>query len=341
LREIGGYFGLEKLSSNEYHNALIPLNTASNALLYILKAKKIRKLYIPYYLCDSIKKMLEHNNYDFGYYNIGADFEPMFDVPLGDEEYLLIVNYYGQLTDEVIGLLKKKHKKIIIDNVQSFFQKPINGIDTFYSCRKFFGVPDGAYLSTDVLFNENLGKDISGDRMKHILGRFEAGASDYYKDFQKNELDIKDEPLKWMSDFTHNILGAIDYEAVRKIRNENFAKLHENLKVINKLEPAIPDAPFAYPLEIKDRTGLWGQMPATFPGNESIRKHLIDKKIYIPTLWTNVLNDTDEGSIEYKYAANILPLPCDQRYGPDDMEYIIHNIQEEVENGQKTLSTGV
>jgi hypothetical protein len=30
-----------------------------------------------------------------------------------------------------------------------------------------------------------------------------------------------------------------------------------------------------------------------------------------------------EDSIEYKYAANILPLPCDQRYAIEDMEYLL------------------
>ena len=35
--EIGGYFGLEPLISNEYYKDLIALNTARNALLYILK----------------------------------------------------------------------------------------------------------------------------------------------------------------------------------------------------------------------------------------------------------------------------------------------------------------
>ena len=56
--EIGGYFGLESLISNEYHKGLVALNTARNALLYVLRARKIKKLYIPYYLCNSISEIL-------------------------------------------------------------------------------------------------------------------------------------------------------------------------------------------------------------------------------------------------------------------------------------------
>ena len=40
-----------------------------------------------------------------------------------------------------------------------FYAKPIHGNDTFYTCRKFFGVPDGAYLYTDKLLDEEFSKN--------------------------------------------------------------------------------------------------------------------------------------------------------------------------------------
>ena len=63
--EIGGYFGLEPLISNEYYKDLLALNTARNALLYILKARRIQKLYIPYYLCDSVSEMCDREGYTY------------------------------------------------------------------------------------------------------------------------------------------------------------------------------------------------------------------------------------------------------------------------------------
>ena len=59
MREIGGYFELEHLISNEYHKNLLTLNSGRNSLIYILKSKKIEKIYIPYYLCDSIYNSLK------------------------------------------------------------------------------------------------------------------------------------------------------------------------------------------------------------------------------------------------------------------------------------------
>jgi hypothetical protein len=316
MKEIGGYFGLDQLVNNEYHKDLIALNTGRNALLYLLKAKNIQKLFIPFYLCNSISYMLEKHEFDFEYYRIDADFKPIFNKKLCEDDYLYIVNYYGQLTNDKVICIKQKYGNIILDNTHAFFQKPIDGIDTIYSCRKFFGVPDGAYLSTNSVLDEEMEIDISKDRMTHILGRFEGTASDYYSNFQENDASFKFEPLKYMSKLTHNVLGAIDYMKVKQIRNENFAYLESELALYNKLTLTRPDGAFTYPLYIDK-------------GIEII-KTLAQKRIYIPTFWPNVITNTFEEWIEHDYAANILPLPCDQRYSLEDMKQIIWELKKQL-----------
>lgn len=309
MKEIGGYLELDWLVKKPYHENIIELNTARNALIYLIKSKRIEKLYIPYYLCDSISGILEMYKVEFEYYNIDKLFNPIFNIDLNTKEYLYIVNYYGQINNEKIIKLKERHTNIIVDNTQSFYQDALLGVDTIYSCRKFFGVPDGAYLYTDTILKQNLEVDISKDRMTHILGRFEVNASDYYKDFKENDEVFKVLSLKEMSYLTRNILGAIDYDKVREIRNQNFIYLHENLKSTNILEIILPDGAFAYPYYVANGV--------------EVRKKLINKKIYIPTLWPNVINDNYKDSIEYDYAANILPLPCDQRYSVEDMQILL------------------
>lgn len=316
MKEIGGYFELEQLIRNEYYNDLIPLNNGRSALLYILKAKKIKKIYIPYFLCNSVSDLLRREGFDFEYYNIDSEFKPVFNKSLASHEYLYIVNYYGQFNNNYVIQLKKQYHQIILDNTHAFFQRPIDNIDTFYTCRKYFGVPDGAYLSTEVTLKDDLEIDISKDRMIHILGRYEGIASDYYFDFQNNNKRFKNEKLKHMSKLTHNILGAIDYDKVIKIRNSNYAYLDIKLSVYNKLKLTVPVGAFAYPFYIEN--GI------------EIRRTLAQKNIYIPTLWPNVIKENVHDSIEHKYASNILPIPCDQRYGIDEMQYIINCIFEEV-----------
>jgi hypothetical protein len=165
--------------------------------------------------------------------------------------------------------------------------------------------------NSDIL-TEELEEDKSKDRMIHILGRYEGQASEYYKDFRDNDESFKELPLKGMSNLTKNILGAIDYERVLELRNKNFRYLYDRLNETNILDIKIPNGAFAYPYYIKN--GI------------EVRKKLVEKKIYIPTLWPNVLRKSDKNSIEYDFAANILPLPCDQRYIVDDMKHIVEMI---------------
>ncbi|MDD4170572.1 MAG: hypothetical protein PHD36_10050 [Desulfotomaculaceae bacterium] len=316
MREIGGYLGLEAILGSEYYGDLIALNTGRNALLYLLRAKQIEKLYLPFYLCNSVSELCINHNYEIEYYNIDGHFIPIFNKPLTDNEYLYVVNYFGQLTVERILSLKEQFMRIIVDNSQAFFQRPLPGIDTIYSCRKFFGVPDGAYLAAEVPLSKNLKADVSYKRMAHILGRYEGAAADFYEQFRHNEESLKTEPLKIMSRLTHNLLGAIDYEQVCRIRTENYAFLDSKLRGLNKLKPICPEGPFAYPFYVKN--------------GSAIRKDLADEKIYIPLFWPNVLTDTPAGSIEYDFTSNILPLPCDQRYNLEDMKHMLTCIEKAV-----------
>lgn len=311
MKEIGGYFGFEKLISNEYYPDLIAVNNARNALAYIIKARNIKKLHIPYFLCDSVTKVCDREMINYEYYHIGSDFLPIFEKKLSPNEYLYIVNFYGQIDNTLVHELAIKYKYIIFDNVQAFFQTPVEGIDTIYSCRKFFGVPDGGYLATNKIIKDLLQIDSSKERMKHILGRFEGSASDYYSDFKANDALFAELELKQMSALTHNILGAIDYDSVKRQRNSNYIALNEHLKDKNLLSLIMPIGPYCYPFYCKN--GM------------KIKKKLAERKIFVATLWPNVLN-MDE-SIERDYAENILPLPCDQRYDVNDMLFVVKEIK--------------
>lgn len=313
MKEIGGYFELENFVNNEYYQNLIALNSGRNALIYILKARKANKLYMPYFLCDCVFDAVVKNGYEVEYYNIDENFVPIINKSINDGEYVYVVNYYGQLSSKKLLELQREYKNIILDNTHAFFQKPLSNIDTIYNCRKFFGVPDGAYLSTNVIYNGDLELDVSNKRMEHLLGRFEESASNYYQSFSEHENKFICEPVKYMSKLTHNLLGAIDYNRVIKVRKENYEYLSKELDKYNKINLNDCNVAFAYPCYLSEAS--------------AVRKKLIEKNIYVPTLWPNVLADMDKQSLEYDYAQNILPLPCDQRYTLDDMKTIVKELK--------------
>ncbi len=315
MKEIGGYLELEEFQGEEFYSDAVPVNNARNGLLYLIKARNIRKLYIPYYLCDSVTGLCEREGCLYDFYPIHEDLTPAFEGSVREGEYLYVVNYFGRLDDTKILALKAHYKNVILDNVQAFFHQPLNGIDTIYSCRKFFGVPDGGYVATDARLPDELPVDVSKDRMRHILGRYEgSSASDFYNDFKANDHSFKALELRKMSRLTHNLLKVIDYEKVRKKREENYAFLADNLKAVNRLPDIRPVAPYMYPFYCQH-------------GME-VKKILASRKIYIPTLWPNVLEC--DCPLEKDYAENILPLPCDQRYDLNDMEYLLVELRKEI-----------
>lgn len=312
MKEIGGYIELDTFHMPMLHEEALKLNCGRNALWYILKAKGIHKIWMPKFMCDSCNGVLKAENVIVKLYSVGLDFLPKNLHPMEDE-WVYLVNYYGQVSNDYVIKFMKNHSKIIVDNSQAYFQMPVPGVDTLYTCRKYFGVSDGAILYTDAMMEEELPIDESFERIHYILGRYERTAGEFYAEASHNNEIFSNEPIKKMSKLTNNLLRGIDYESVKVQRTNNFAFLHQNLYLINKLSLTVPEGAFMYPLYIKN--------------GAEIRKILQAKKIYIPTLWPDVFEICKKDDLEYDMAKNILPLPVDQRYSRKDMEYIISEVQ--------------
>lgn len=310
MKEIGGYMELEHFHGREFHENAIGLNCGRNALVYLIEAQQIKSIYLPYFLCSDVMEVCKRCSVSLHFYSIRENFTPIIPDAFSSSDWLYVVNYYGQLDDTF--LLGLREKNLIVDNAQAFFRMPLPDVPTLYTCRKFFGVSDGAYLYTNKLLERNLEIDESFNRIGFVLGRFERPASEFYQEASDNNDFFSSQPVKQMSPLTQNFLKAIDYELVRTIRNENFSYLHSVLRKDNRLTLVNPDGAFAYPLYHED--GI------------RIRKQLAQNKIYIPTLWPNVLDTCPVNSIEYQYAANILPLPVDQRYGEEEMKMMVEKI---------------
>ena len=133
---IGGYFELELQRGLEYHRDCIALNTGRNALEYILKVNGYNRVFIPYYTCEVLLEPFKKTKTKYGFYNINEKFKPINLPDLGENDALLYTNYYG-INESTVRQLKKKYSNLIVDNSQAFFDQPLYGTETFYSCRKF------------------------------------------------------------------------------------------------------------------------------------------------------------------------------------------------------------
>lgn len=316
MSEIGGYIEFEHNHGLMLHEEMLALNCGRAALAYLIEARSIKTIWLPTYICDSVSKQCDALQVSIKWYFIGSSFEPVWDFTVASDEYLYLVDYYGQLNNEqILHALEVSHGNLIVDEAQNYFCEPRYGIDTLYTCRKFFGVPDGAFLSTDAQVNRELPQSESFEHMRFLLGRFERTASEFFAESQENNHRFVDEPVSRMSLLTENILRGIDYEYVRSKREENYKVLAKALEPNNALVLNMPPAPFAYPLYVEN--------------GPTVRKHLAAKGIYISTLWPNVVTNAPIDTVASKYARNILPLPVDQRYGPEEMHVILVALQEE------------
>lgn len=308
MKEIGGYIEIDRYTLPMLHEGAIAVNCGINALAYLIEARNIKKIVMPKYLCHSMPDVCLRHGVLVRSCSVGSDFRYGED-ELEEDEWLLLVNYYGQIDNATIQKLSEQYHHVIVDNTQAYFQTPVAGVDTFYSCRKFLGVPDGAFLYTEARLARSLTRDESFEHMHFLLGRFERIASEFYSEYTANNARFAKEPIKQMSKLTENLLHGIDYEQIKHRRTENFIYLHRALADRNKLRLIVPDGPFMYP--------FWTE------NGVALRKELQKRKIYIPTLWPNVLETCAPDTVEYDMAANILPLPCDQRYGMEEMEAML------------------
>lgn len=314
MKAIGGYFELEVVRKEEYHSNAIRLNSGRSALEYIILCNGYKKIYIPFFTCDVVLEPLLRNNIKYEFYNIDENLEPVFDFNiLCDDEAFLYTNYFG-VKDTYVQSLSIAVKNVIIDNAQSFYSYPVQNADSFYSPRKFFGLPDGGYAYTKITCKKNLEKDNKSiQRMSHLLIRLSQDAEQGYSDFVRNDKSLVNEPMLQMSNLTEMLLKGIDYINISNKRKNNFDVLHEVLgqKNLFKIEKDPSQTPMIYPYRTADKY---------------LRRKLIENRIYTAKYWPNVEKWTKKSSLENRLSEEFIHIPIDQRYNEDDMKYILTNI---------------
>jgi hypothetical protein len=314
MLKIGGYFELELPKGKELHKNCVRLNSGRNSLEYILRANEYKKIFIPYYTCSVVMEPIIKLNIDYEYYRIDRNFLPM-QISVGKNDAILYTNYFGIMSDN-IPQLRAKHENIILDNTQAFFAKPLSDVDSFYSCRKYFGVPDGGYVYSRKKLADKFERNKIIDNTSHLLERIENGPESGYKSFIRNDKAFDNKPILKMSRLTEKIMQSIDYDYVYSRRNQNFKYVHSRLSDRNQFTVPISNnicGPLVYPFLYEHNT---------------LRDELIEKKIFIPLYWENVLRQVQIGTREHNLAKYLLPLPIDQRYSIKHMRQMCDMIEQ-------------
>lgn len=308
MQEIGGHFIFERFDDNQYHDTNLLLSSGRNCLRYIIQKRNIKTIHLPYFLCETLEDICRKENVEIKFYFIDKDFSPLISKDnLRENEFVYIVNFYGMIPPSKLKELESTFKNVIIDSTHDFFDKTKFDADIIYNYRKYFGVPDGACIISDLKLDNSYPKSDSSKKVEELILREEKDMFQHYDTFQEADRFFSGEDICLMSDFTRNYLSAINYDKAKTKRESNFRCLQAELEKYNKMDLSSTCLNYMYPLYVDN--------------GEELRKFLKENNVYSLMLWPNVLGN-GASDVEVEYVKNIVLLPIDQRYGSNEMQYI-------------------
>lgn len=313
LSPIGGYFELELPNEGEFPFAQASrFQSARAAFLALLRAGRPRRVWMPRYICDSMLAPLEKEQIAYFWYDLDDQLSVDQNCKIEEGDWLLYVNYFGICDVNVAALLKRfPPDQLVLDYSQAFFSTPAeDALATLYSPRKFFGVPDGGLLISQIPISAPEMQDtVSFDRTPHLLKRLGESPEAGYYSYQAAEESLELCEPKRMSQLTERILSSINFDYASHKRLQNFRHLHEKLGKLNAITIDLlqDSAPLCYPFATQDA---------------ELRNRLVNARIFIATYWAEAIDRVTEEWAE-AMIMNLLPLPIDHRYGPADMERIV------------------
>jgi hypothetical protein len=250
----------------------------------------------------------------FEFYGITSSLDPQpADWP--KDASVLYVNYFDLKScgaDTIAGALGGR---AIVDDTQAFFRRGHSTAWSFNSARKFFGVPDGAYLYGPQAAVVRPARANDAAPADHLKTKAQGDQALAYRQYLDAESRVSDEVLA-PSEQTRRMLRAVPYADAKAARRRNFSALHAQLGAANTLPlPMTLDtdaAPFCYPF---------------LPVRGDLHERLWQQEIFVPRLWPEVMTRQSPGfEWERELATRLLPLPVDHRYTQDEMTRVGHAV---------------
>ena len=309
VKPIGGYFELELPRGRLPYPNAVPVNFGRGGLSLIVQTRNYRRIWIPDYICPVVPRYLTRLGIECSTYEIGLNLEPIAIPTLESDEAFLCVNYFG-IKDAYCRILEQSQKNLILDLTQAFYYEP-TAADGFNSARKFFGVPDGAFVFGAGLTDDDLPQSISYDQFEPLLRRADNDLAGGYSAFHALDDARENLDAARMAHLTRSMIASLNVAEARSIRETNFKVLATSLARTN---------------ELKQLQGISGPLvyPYLMQGGAQLRRRLIENKIFCPTYWPNI---SGMGYAATRLVKDLVCVPIDQRYGEEDMKRIVETIR--------------
>lgn len=326
---IGGLFGLECCSQPQAPSPPfitaqeIFLVNARSGIWLLVNQLRPSQVWLPSYLCRTITRAIDPNITVLRFYEVDYDLRVRSNqwvskVASGD--LVIFIDYFGFPYDRSLGaLIKEKGAWVLEDAAQALLSTHVGTPSDFvlFSPRKWVGVPDGGILRVPEGFLLN---EISFEIppaswwlkafQASILRReFDDGlpTREWFKFFREAE-SAGPIGLYAMSQLSRIILShSVDYSATVQRRVDNYQTLSAGLMeyaIFPKLDAGV--VPLGFPVRVE--------------GRDTVLQALFKHEIYPPVHWPIDGVVPAEYEDSHRLARHIMTLPCDQRYGHEDME---------------------
>jgi hypothetical protein len=300
------------------------LATARSAVRLLVRTLRPATVWLPSYICGVVIEAAQGPDVRVRFYTVGESLQVVEDGWLAEilaGDLVIFVDYFGFDTWSSHGAQAKlRGARIVEDACQAMLNKNFSRHSDYviFSPRKFIGVPDGGVLLagknavlSDAYLPSSPAKWLFRATKAAILrSEFDrhGGDQSWFKMFQWVEANGPLEPCR-MSDLSAAILQIVDWSTIKKRRRRNYEFLSSELGDLAIFPDLSPDVvPLGFPIRL--------------PNRDRVRRSLFKEQIYPPVHWNLTLVPRKFAS-SHKLARQIMTLPCDQRYGQEEMERMV------------------
>ena len=353
MKEIGSEFSLGASKEfyfnriNKFGKSHIFLRCGRDALGYIadLVIKRSRVILMPAYCCDSMVEPFVIRGWKIKYYPISKDLS--VDIPYVINAYenyqpdcLLLMNFFGICNSQkTVGSIKIKcpSLQIIEDITHTLFD--IEALYTeqvdYYigSIRKWMGIIDGAliistktdmpgvlYVESEYVTLRRKGLNLKEEYHRSKIPSQKLIFRDILSAAEKS-LNQGKTPYSISPDSKY-MLYNLNVEPLRIGRKNNtniLWKLLNRIAEINypeNIEKILTITPFSIPILIKNR--------------DYIQREMAKKGVYAAQLWPLSKDARNISPFAAEMEREMLSIPIDQRYLPQDMFYVYNVIRKSI-----------
>ena len=300
------------------------------------------RVLLPALCCESMILPFSANGYDVEFYKMNPDLtgdEADVCAKLTDGAALLYMRYFGirPFTDEFLLSLRESGRGIILvedrthDIIIPRGEEGFTPDAVLASLRKWAALPEGGLLETKMGSCAASADARFGDTRREVMQMkvryLETWEPELKKEFldklhsAERLLDESGEPCGMSAEY-EALLRQIDFPALLAKRRANVARMKKRLAALDGtrlrfLSEHPEESTLYFPVYIENRGGI----------QRAVAQH----GVYCPVIWPEPEAARGVCEVSRYVTEHMLALPCDQRYTPEDMDFIADTLIEALE----------